>query len=286
MKNTISVVGSTTIDTIIRQDKKVYQIGGVTTYAGFTFQNLGIKTIVISNIAKADSAILDFFVKNNIQFKNGDSISTTKFVNDYSKGVRKQKMPTNALPIQSKQINGIFDKVDVIHLGPLHPDDIDISIMKEAFRRKKLVSLDIQGYVRKICKGSVKLHVSPHLYEALNCADFVKAEIGELDLVLKDSKVTLEKLIEMHNVSEFVVTCGKHGGYIITEKGKTEFDAHPTNEIIDTTGAGDVFFGAYIVSRLYNKMNIQDSCKFAAYLASAQICGNYIPFDFLKINFR
>jgi sugar/nucleoside kinase (ribokinase family) len=108
VKNTISVVGSTTIDTIIRQDKKVYKIGGVTTYAGFTFQNLGIKTIVISNIAKADSTIL----------------------------------------------------------------------------------------------------------------------------------------------------------------------------------AGDVFFGAYIVSRLYNKMNIQDSCKFAAYLASAQICGNYIPFDFLKISFR
>lgn len=150
-------------------------------------------------------------------------------------------MPINAFPVQLNQIKGIFDKVDLIHLGPLHPDDIDMSILKESFQRKKLVSLDIQGYVRRICHGNVTAQVSPCLYDALDCTDYVKAKTGELDLVLKDSGVTLEKLIERHNISEFVVTCGGSGGYIMTEKGKTEFDAHPAHEIMDPTGAGDVF---------------------------------------------
>ncbi len=283
VKRTISVVGSTTKDTIIWHDKKVYKIGGVTTYAGFTFQNLGINTIVISNIAKSDRAVSDFFVKNNIQFNNGDALSTTRFVNHYGKGNLVQKMPINAFPVQLNQIKGIFDKVDLIHLGPLHPDDIDMSILKESFQRKKLVSLDIQGYVRRICHGNVTAQVSPCLYDALDCTDYVKAKTGELDLVLKDSGVTLEKLIERHNISEFVVTCGGSGGYIMTEKGKTEFDAHPAHEIMDPTGAGDVFFAAYMVSRLYNKTNIQDSCRVAACLASEQICGDFIPFDSLNL---
>ena len=46
-------------------------------------------------------------------------------------------------------------------------------------------------------------------------------------------------------VPAFVMTCGKHGSIAFDGKNVTEADAVPAN-VVDTTGAGDVFAGAFL----------------------------------------
>ncbi|MFO7963220.1 MAG: PfkB family carbohydrate kinase [Desulfobacterales bacterium] len=278
------IVGSTTIDTIIQNGLNLLKIGGVTAYAGYTFQRLGFQTKAISNIAPSDRAVSAFFIKNGIELLNGQTPITTRFVNHYTEDGRLQQMPFHAAPIQTDVIAEVLKTCEVVHFGPLHPEDIELAGMKQAYKEKRQVLLDIQGYVRRVKGVDICFSVSPIVYEALSYASYVKAEATELEWVLKDSRRTVEQLIERYGIAELVVTCGERGGYIATSRGRTAYGACPAQAIVDPTGAGDVFFAAYSASRIYHRKNIEEACRFAAFLAAEQICGNYIPFDALHLN--
>ena len=52
----IAVIGSTTIDNIIKKDTASYfKLGGVTTYAGITYSRHAIFTHVVTNVAPQDT---------------------------------------------------------------------------------------------------------------------------------------------------------------------------------------------------------------------------------------
>jgi len=44
----------------------------------------------------------------------------------------------------------------------------------------------------------------------------------------------------------------------------------------DSTGAGDVFFAAYITSRFLKQMKISEACRYAAKIAAKQVEGKFI----------
>lgn len=285
MRKIALVIGSTAIDKNIQDGVSFNKIGGVTTYSGFTFRAHGIKTIIVTNIAERDKFILDFFIKNDILVEQGYSDSTTRFVNINSGDNRTQMMPAYASPITLEQIQRVENDADVIYLGPLHPNDISESVFEKTLPNNITVCLDIQGYVRKIVDDKVEKYVSNHLKNALTFSDIIKAESKELELVLNYYGLTLPKLIENFNIREIVVTSGKSGGYVMSNSlEKTDFKSYPAEKVVDPTGAGDVFFATYVISRIYNKLDINDSCVEAARTASKHVSGNYFPYDMLTIH--
>ena len=50
----IAVIGSTTIDKNIYDNKNQLKIGGVTTYSGITYRRHGIVTRIVTNVAEQD----------------------------------------------------------------------------------------------------------------------------------------------------------------------------------------------------------------------------------------
>ena len=50
----------------------------------------------------------------------------------------------------------------------------------------------------------------------------------------------------------------------------------------DPTGAGDVFFAAYIAARYADKKDIADACRYAARIAARQVAGKYIAPETLR----
>ena len=85
-------------------------------------------------------------------------------------------------------------------------------------------------------------------------------------------------------IEESVVTLGENGGFVQTQHGEIiEYTADTVNSPIDPTGAGDVFFAAYIVSRFSNQIQIPDACRYAARIAAHQIEGKYITADQLGL---
>ena len=72
----IAVVGSTTIDEIVENDRSIFKLGGVTAYSGLTYRRHGINTLIVSNLAQQDLAILDKLSKANIAVHREKSAHT------------------------------------------------------------------------------------------------------------------------------------------------------------------------------------------------------------------
>lgn len=291
--NSVTVIGSITMDQIIMDDKTIEILGGVVTYAGLTFRKHDIPTLIVTNVAKEEKYILKNLANKGIKVYYEFATETTRFINYIKSNKGKQIVPTQAIPIEEGLVKKALPMANHIHLGPLHPWDIHpeaIAYLKNYLEKtnkesKPLVTLDVQGYVREINNQVVWPLVSEHLDEALWCSDIIKAEKNELEVIIKHFRITPLQLINKYNIQELVITEGSKGGQILRPKANPiSFRAMPVNNFTGFTGAGDVFFAAYLIKHLYHGEEISTSCEYAARIASLKIKGGYIPSSDLDLD--
>jgi sugar/nucleoside kinase (ribokinase family) len=281
----IAVIGSTTLDKNIYDNKNQLKIGGVTTYSGITYRRHGIVTRIVTNVADQDLPILDKLDQEQITIQKGITAHTTQFINIFIGDQRQQKLPCTASPINSNQIKVLHDSVGCVHLGPLHPMDIESDCINLLGETKLPVFLDVQGYTRRIDNAEVYIGVANQIEASLKIARIVKANESEFESVLQFFDTDLANLLARFNIEEFIVTQGKKGGFVLNNKNsEVRFDAVPVQSPGDPTGAGDIFFAAYIVGRFMKKMDISTACAYAAKLTALQISGNYITEDLLGLS--
>ena len=284
IKKGIGVVGSTTIDKIVSQLPSVSKIGGATVYAGITYSRHGIDTFVVSNISKDDRTIIDRLEQEKITVLNGKTNRTTHFVNDIKKDIRRQQLFNRARSIQLRQLSEVRNHVDGLHLGPLHPDDIEPEALTALPGTDLKIFLDVQGYTRQVVTKRVSAAISKHLPTALNAAHIIKANGIELKYILEHYQKGLAALMECFEIEEAVITLGQEGGWVETLSGeKFDFSADRIESVSDPTGAGDVFFAAYLISRFGNNQDIPDACRCAARTAARQVQGSHISIDRLVL---
>ena len=273
----IAVVGSTTVDKIVGQNLSFLKIGGVTTYSGITYARHGIETLAVSNIARQDQEIDARLQKENIVVFNGKTEHTTHFTNHINREGRQQELPLKARPISADQIANVLKRVNVIHLGPLHPSDIDMQAFRHLRDLNLYVILDVQGYVRSVKNQIVYPVVSKKLSDALMMAHIVKTNQTEYNAILDFYQMNLIELVTRFKIEEFIVTLREKGGFVQKQSGdKIHYDADTSMSVEDPTGAGDVFLASYIIGRLLKQINISEACTDAAKLVALQLAGNYI----------
>ena len=279
----VAVVGPVTIDRIVQDGEEAHKRGGVITYAGLTFAEMGVETRVVTKLAAADGAVLEPLHQRGIEVCAATSRATTRFVNYVDGDARRQQMSAWAGAIGAEQLESALTGIELVHLGPLHPDDIGPDALA-AIPGACRVGLDVQGYVRQIAGEHVDRGVSPHLCAALRRADFVKASIDELDLVLAHCGRPLQDLVEDCAIAEWVVPAGSRGGWVLERTGaRTEFASPQVAEVVDPTGAGDVFFAAYMAFRHHRGQTVVDSLQWAAAQAARQVSGGFITPAILRL---
>jgi sugar/nucleoside kinase (ribokinase family) len=273
----IAVVGSTTVDKIVGQNLSFLKMGGVTTYSGITYARHGIDTLAVSNIARQDQEINARLQKENIAVFNGRTEHTTYFVNHINSEGRRQRLPRKAQPIRYTQIANILKSANAVHLGPLHPADIDMQAINLLNDLNRYVILDVQGYVRSVRNQIVYPIVSKKLSDALMAAHIIKANKMEYNAILDFYQVDLIELMNRFKIEEFIVTLREKGGFVQKRTGeKIDYAADKIRSLEDPTGAGDVFLAAYIIEKFIKQKNISEACSYAAKLVTQQIAGNYI----------
>jgi sugar/nucleoside kinase (ribokinase family) len=285
LKKGIGIVGSTTIDKIVAEDHSFLKLGGVTAYAGITYRRHGIPVFIISNIAEQDLEVMAKLRATDILVISDKSDLSTYFVN-YNRGDRRyQKLLQRAGPINIGQIQSILDRVDGLHLGPLHPLDIETGVLRSLHDSNLKIFLDVQGYTRMVKNKKVYPSVSVRMTAGLTLARIAKANEAEYHAILAFYQMTLAELMQCFKIEEFVVTLGDKGGFVQKQNGETfHYHAAKITAPVDPTGAGDVFLAAYIVSRIANNKNIPDACIYAAEIAARQVEGKYITPGFLALS--
>ena len=277
-KKSVAVIGSATVDEIIQGEERTLQLGGVVTYAGLTFRRYGIDTLVVTNVAEKDRAILDALSRERVYLFTGSSSKTTRFVNRIEGDTRTQELPQVAEPIRRKQIEGALKGLFHVHIGALHPDDIDPKVFECIRTAGLFASADIQGYVRFSDKGRVIQRVSERAEIVLRLVSVLKADEGELQALTSFFGVDAGKLIRQFEIEEMLVTAGSRGGYLLTKEEEIiPYQARIVKAPRSTIGAGDVFFAAYLAERYYCRRDIRTSLDCASDLAARQVEGHYIP---------
>ena len=273
----VIVIGSTTIDKIVQSNRSFLKLGGVTTYGGITFTRHGIDTTIVSNVAPQDESILQHIYREGIRVCHGNTKHTTHFINYTNGDQRRQQLPFTANSIKYHQIVEILNSASLLHLGPLYPTDIVIEAIQQLHDPELFISLDLQGYVRYRKHNIVYPVVSKYLPDALKISKIVKADQAELNLVLNCYNVSLSELMARYDIQEFVTTLGSQGGIVRSIHGnEIRYNAESITTLVDSTGAGDVFFATYLVYRFFKAQNMEEATKFAAKAAAQQIEGHYI----------
>ncbi len=269
----VLVVGSTTEDTVVQGERTTRKPGGVTTYAGLTYRRLGWPVVVVTNVA--DAALCAAMERSGIRCACGPSPDTTRFVNVVDGAARRQLMPSQAAPLTAAQVRPWLDGAVLVHLGPLHPDDLATGVY--ALPWPAPVALDVQGLVRRVVGARVAPVVSEHLGTALAPVAFLKAGAEELALMLETPGCTLPELMARFGLREVVVTEGPSGGYVAGPSGgRIPYAAPPAGGVADPTGAGDVFFAAYLAARVLAGLPVAEAAHRAATTAARHVEGRWL----------
>ncbi len=275
----VLVIGSATLDVVSFDGRSRRKLGGVATYAGVTFRRHGLDTAVAANVAAADVPRFRLYTDEGLFWTNGPTPTTTRFINRETGAGRVQEMPSAADPIRCDTWLAERPAIRHVHLGPLHPDDIHPDTLSLAASGRYFVSLDVQGYVRGIAAGRIVPRVSDRLETALAAADAVKADETEWDLILAHFGSDTACLRSRLGFGELLLTAGARGGRLIGRDGSVIDYAPvpvPPERIEDPTGAGDVFFAAYLSGRHHEGWTEQESLSHAARIAALHVTGEYL----------
>jgi sugar/nucleoside kinase (ribokinase family) len=244
--------------------------GGTAFYFSYAVCNLDVKYLLMTALAESELDYVTRLRNKGIEIKVQSSTHTVFFENIYGDNpdIRTQNVLAKADPFAVEPLENVSAKI--FHLGPLLADDISTDLIK-ALSKKGKVSLDAQGYLRKVENQKVLAIDWPDKVEALKYVDILKVDEAEMSVLTGHKEVNRgAKLLADWGVKEVVVTNGSMGSTIYSDGTFYSIPAYRPKVIVDATGCGDTYMGGYLYQRVKEK-GIQESGEFAAAISSLKM---------------
>ncbi|MGK7874132.1 MAG: PfkB family carbohydrate kinase [Xenococcaceae cyanobacterium] len=267
----VCAIGYITKDIVKTKTAEKTMPGGVGYYFSIALKNLGSNNSLITKVAEKDKSLLKDLIKDNIIIFNRYTQATTVFENIYPEenmDIRIQKVHCVAQPFNLEDIQNISSHI--YHLGPLTKEDIPLKIIKHLSRKGK-ISLDIQGFLRKIEKGEVKNIDWKEKDEGLTYINILKADETEAKIISGEENIKKAAVkLSAYGIDEIIITLGSKGSLIYCQEKFYFIPSFPARKVVDATGCGDTYMAGYIYKRLKSS-DINESGRFAAALASLKL---------------
>ncbi|MCL2288696.1 MAG: carbohydrate kinase family protein [Candidatus Bathyarchaeota archaeon] len=257
----ICIVGSFSLDTIIvpKQDTPFHSLGGAATYTSLAAKTLEEQVVTVVSRVGGDlpEVYLQELRKKKVNIsavKRYPQETTTHFDlcynEDYSERTLKlthkghQILP-NDIPVNLH--------AKTIHVAPI-AGEISYEIIEQLKKYCNNLSLDPQGFLRNFDKnGNVtpNLQADKHILELVDTCKTSQDEIFTLtgQLELKGAI----RAVHDAGVKTVIVTMGANGSLLSTEGTQYIIPACRPTVLIDPTGAGDVFIGAFLTEQIKGK---------------------------------
>ncbi len=268
----VCVIGHVTRDVIKTKDVEKEMPGGTAYYSPMTLKSLDSNVCLVTKLAKRDRGLLRGLIEKDIEVFCGESEETTTFENIYPGDLspRTQNVKHIAEPFTTEEIQGISAKI--FHLGPLTKEDIPLEILR-TLARKSRISLDVQGFLRRVDRGVVKNIDWQDKDEGLTYISILKASEPEAMILSEEKDIERAAVkLSQYGIDEVIITLGNKGS-LIHSKGELHRVAAVTpNKAVDPTGCGDAYVAGYIHKRL-RSCNIDRAAKFATAVASLTLEG-------------
>lgn len=268
----VCVVGHITKDTIRVNSQERELPGGTAYYFSIALRNLGAKVAVVTKLGREDSYLLDDLKRNNIPVFRGKSPTTTVFENSYLGHFirRKQRVSSIAQPFLIEDVPDLSPSF--FHIGSLTKGDIPLKLLR--FLSKKCrISLDAQGFLRNVVRGSVKIGDWEEKREALSKVHILKVDKREASILTGEEDVEgAAERLSAFGPEEVIITLGSRGSLIYSMGKFYRIRAYPQEGTVDITGCGDTYMAGYIYQRLKSS-DFDEIGKFSSAVASLKLKG-------------
>ncbi|RGM46256.1 MULTISPECIES: PfkB family carbohydrate kinase [Bacteroides] len=263
--HSLCCIGYITKDKIITPHSTVDMPGGTSFYFAHAIKHLNADDfLLVTALADADMNVIEEIKKEGIEVKILPSTHSVCFENIYgeNQNERTQRVTAKADPFTVEGLQNINAKI--IHLGSLLADDFSLELIK-FLSKKGLLSVDVQGFLRKVDNEKVLPVDWSEKREALKYIHILKANESEMEVLTHCSDPReAALLIADWGVKEVLITLGDKGSLIYTKGQFYEIPAYPAMQIVDATGCGDTYMVGYLYMR-----NRGTSCEEAGCFAAA-----------------
>jgi len=234
-----------------------YTLGGTAAYAALCAKSLGRKACILTSMP-TDTHLPDL-QGIPISIKHAETITT--FKNTETDAGREQFVLDTALKISIADIPSFRKECQIVHLGPVM-DEID-EILVNSFPNS-FIGITPQGWMRKRgAHGKIgfrALKNPKELFSKASAAVFsIEDVLGNEDLIAKYAGYS----------TILAVTEGYNGARIYWNGDVRHFQA-PKIELVDATGAGDIFAAVFFDS-LANAIDPWDAGRRAVAVASQSV---------------
>jgi sugar/nucleoside kinase (ribokinase family) len=241
--------------------------GGTALYFSCAVNKLDVKYVLVTALGVSEIEYVDHLRNKNIEVRVQPSTHTVIFENIY--GENQDERTQNVLQIADAfTMEQLLDiEAKTYHLGPLLAGDFTTDFIK-TLSVKGAISLDAQGYLRKVVNQKVFLTDWPDKLNALQYIDILKADVAELAAL--SGYNTVEdgvKFLENLGVKEAVITNGSLGSVIYSGGVFYNIPAYHPQLVVDATGCGDTYMAGYLYQRIKKDADIQQAGQFAAAMA-------------------
>ncbi|GAC1427198.1 MAG: PfkB family carbohydrate kinase [Chitinophagaceae bacterium] len=272
----ICSVGHITLDKVITPHLVKHMPGGTSYYFSNAIRSMPLSYLLVTSVGSSEMDTVNRLRSLGIEINTAQSAHSVYFVNIYSNNQeqRIQKVLRKADPFLTEQLKDVYARI--FHLGPLLADDMSAAFIKNLAERGR-VSLDVQGFLRKVENNNIVLTDWPEKNEVLKYIDFLKADDREMQILTgyTDARAGALLLSEW-GVKEVIITFGNKGSLIYTGGVFYDIPAFVPHHVSDETGCGDTYMAAYLSQRLPGK-EPQDAGEFAAAMAALKT-ETYGPF--------
>ena len=234
-------------------------VGGTVSYAIRTAHAFGLKVGLVTS-AKLDEPLL-YELSPYGQIISIPADATTTFENLYSSSGRTQYIRGVASPITAAQIPLAWRSAPLVHFGPIAGEADDPAILVLFPDARILVTL--QGWLRKWDKdGRVRFKSwnRPETLQRLDIMVFSEEDIVESPALIDDLAPLTRNVF---------YTQAERGGIHFQYGVPTPYDT-PVHEVVNPTGAGDVF-ATSLLCALHLTGSIVKATKVAAILAAESV---------------
>ncbi len=237
--------------------------GGTVSYATRTAAAFGLRVALLTSAAVTDGApdpLLESLTPY-AEIVNIPAQATTTFENIYQPTGRIQYVRGVAAPITPADLPSEFLGAPLVHIAPI-ADEIDPQIAHSF--RDSTVLLTLQGWLRRWdADGRVhfKRWYDPDVLKSINIVVFSEEDIVESPQLEQEFAGSVEHLI---------VTRAEKGGTYYHNGQPTDYTT-PQVELVNPTGAGDVFAASLLASLPALNYDMNSAIRVAARLGAISV---------------
>jgi sugar/nucleoside kinase (ribokinase family) len=254
MKTSIDLVvaGHFSADTLILPSNPApYQaLGGAAAYVSLAAHALGSSVSVVSSVGRDfPQEYLQWLREKGIDVSHvtQDSQPNTGFELTYNKDLseRTLRLKSQGSPITAKDVPENLN-AKAIHIGPI-AREISLATVRRLKTCCEVLSLDPQGMTRRFDVDGRVSCCEKVPKELVSLVDVYKSSVEEIQALTGQSNAqSAIEAVHAHGPKIVIATMGAKGSQLSVDGEIFQVPPCPAKKVVDPTGAGDVFVGAFL----------------------------------------